>query len=89
MNGHKYKTFRPPARVWVDEDSEWWPTQSRSDTEEYIRADLVDELVGMLEKMVNDLVDERLSHWVPVENMFEDEEIIEIRQAIAKMKEEA
>mgnify|MGYP006275071059 CR=1 FL=1 len=55
----------------------------------YIRADLVDELVGMLEKMVNDLVDERLSHWVPVENMFEDEEIIEIRQAIAKMKEEA
>ena len=49
MNEHKYKTFRPPARVWIDEDSEWWPTQSRSDTEEYIRADIVEEMREALE----------------------------------------
>ena len=74
MNGHKYKTFRPPARVWIDEDSEWWPTQSRSDTEEYIRADLVDELVGVLEECL------KIGGYQNAREM--------IQTALAKIKEE-
>jgi hypothetical protein len=74
MNGHKYKTFRPPARVWIDEDSEWWPTQSRSDTEEYIRADLVDELVGALEECL------KINGYQSAREM--------IQTALAKIKEE-
>ena len=82
MNGHKYKTFRPPARVWIDENSEWWPTQSRSDTEEYIRADLVDELVGIVEQELR---------WIDAgeEPRPSDKWHNKMKTALAKIKEEA
>ena len=82
MNGHKYKTFRPPARVWIDEDSEWWPTQSRSDTEEYIRADLVDDLVEALEEII-DRWDSPLWKDLPHTKTY----IAKGRTALAKIKE--
>jgi hypothetical protein len=48
-----YKDFNwhPYERLWLDENYEVWPTQSRSDTVGYVREDIVDGLVEALESM--------------------------------------
>lgn len=52
----------------------------------YIRADLVDELVGALEGLLDSYLWERESHWGP-NDYEEDECVIKTRTALAKIKE--
>ena len=73
----KYKDFNwhPYKKLWLDENYEVWPTQSRSDTVGYVREDVVLELVEALEKIAGG--------WVCV-----DEAGLTARAALKALEEE-
>ena len=78
--------MKAPKKIWVSDMGGWFETESSHDTP-YIRADLVNELVGALEGLLENYLWERESHWGS-NDYEEDECVIKTRTALAKIKEE-